>query len=502
LHTNVEVITVNKPPLPNWTFIARSYDILYLNPYDLDDGAKHEPVFDFQATKPVPDTNFMQPPEVNHVPNPGTQTLSTTKNFFTSYDIQRSFQGGVKFGVSDVLGKLFSFTQNLSFKRRSQEIEEEEETHIFNQELVKTYGLRHNTKDKKLTESFRDLVEKIPADNSLQDLVDTFGTHYCREVILGGQATYTLRMERRKYLKMFEMQIDLKRQAEIAFDKVKVNSELSASSGLIEEFVESLKNQTEEIIYSGGMGYRNFDDWKRTIEAAPTPVYLELHPLYDLVNQQYFPDLPEDAIKEKRQALEEQIENYLTTGVNPSQSRIRYGDVLQLSIVTDQATKRYLSSKDHVSYTSTEKENSSTNIVGLRTASWHILPVDQKDMGEIVKVKDKVFLKNTSSDKYLDAQSGRDDEYYPGDGLTRADESHTTKDSVKWTVELAYNIDRDEIVEGDFVKLQTCWKNSDDEYGYLQGEWDPSEVKQRVFSFGNGRRDNGCYWKITKTSRV
>jgi hypothetical protein len=497
LNINAKEITVNKNELNNWVFIGRGYDILKINPLDLDEAASYNMVFDLKATEPTSNGDGLKPPEVLFVPDSGGTYSSDTKEMFSSYDIQNYFKLAASVGVSDPTGALFSFSLSSSFENTARELGEKEQVFTYTKQLVKKYRLQlDDSKQKQVGETFKGLVKKLP--NSASELVEKFGTHYSYEVHYGGQAHYTLIFEREEYATMNDNKINVKSEANGAFEVVKVNASVETANQLNQEFRNKIKNKHEAIDYSGGTILKDFDSWAMTVKDDTAPIYIKLVPLYELVTEEYFKGLPD--IKEKRKKLQDAIDEYIRTGVNPSQSLICYGDELELSIVAERGQKRYLSIKEDAKYTVTKTDMPGISGAQLPKAKWKIIPVNQNDMGNPVKVKDIVLLQTSSSQKYLDAQSGRDDEYYPGDGLTRADESDAQKNSVKWKVELAYDTDRQEIVEGDFVKLKTLWLNSDNEYGYLQGEFDPKEPKQRVFSFGNGRRDNGSNWKITRTS--
>lgn len=496
---NAKDLTVNKNELNNWVFIGRGYDILKMNPRNLIEEVSFRNVFDLKATDdPIPGTNGLtKPPEVLYSPEPGGITASTTEELFSSYDVQQNFKLAANVALSDVTGQLFSFSLSSSFEKENREIGQQEQVKTFTEQRVTFYKLKlDDSKQKQVDPYFISLVENLPG--SVSTLIEEFGTHYASEVSLGGQAYQKLAFNKEEYVTMKDNKINVKSEASMAFKIVKSNTSIETATGLHEEFRNKILNKAEEITYSGGETL-DFNSWSNTVRNSPVPIRVKLVPLYELVNKDYFLTLPD--IEGKYQKLKEQIDQYIQTGVNPSQCRIRYGDELQLSIVAERGEKRYLSIENDVHYTVTKADTPGISGAQLPTAKWQILPVDAKDMGEIVKVGDVVLLKRGSSEKYLDAQSGRDDEYYPGDGLTSADESHAQQEeSVKWKVELAYETDRKEIVEGDFVKFQTLWQNSDNEYGYLQGEFDSKEPKQRVFSFGNGRRDNGSNWKITRTS--
>jgi len=48
--------------LKNWDFVGRGYDILRIDPLDIDAGAKFRMVFDLKANDPVADQSALKPP--------------------------------------------------------------------------------------------------------------------------------------------------------------------------------------------------------------------------------------------------------------------------------------------------------------------------------------------------------------------------------------------------------------------------------------------------------
>jgi endonuclease/exonuclease/phosphatase family metal-dependent hydrolase len=192
---------------------------------------------------------------------------------------------------------------------------------------------------------------------------------------------------------------------------------------------------------------------------------------------------------------------------NPSQLVIRYGDEVEFILFASQGEERYLYYKEAVEdirlYTITKSQEGDISSDGLLKYKWKIVdPTNPNAVGNPVKANDVVALYNIVSKAYLDAKSGRDEQYAPGEGLTFANQNNPQKDSAKWKIEKENQSDGQEVVEGDYLNLQTQWQNDDGECGYLKGETNPQELKQRVFSFGNGSRDTGCSWRVVKQKTI
>jgi hypothetical protein len=127
-----------------------------------------------------------------------------------------------------------------------------------------------------------------------------------------------------------------------------------------------------------------------------------------------------------------------------------------------------------------------------------MFPSNQNDLKNPVKANEVVAIQSIASNNYLDANRERMKTTLEVRGLTLANQNNPQQDSAKWTIVQANKFDREEVVDGDYLKLKTQWKNDDGDKGYLKGEPNFKESKQRVFSFGKGRRENGCYWQVVK----
>jgi len=481
-------------PLKNWDFVGRSYDILRIDPLDIDAGANFRMVFDLQATDPVADQSALKPPEVLHIPDSGGSFDSNTKLIFSSYDLQSFLKIGVTFSISDPVD-LFSFSLSSSYENTTQEIGSNEKVLTFTKMIVQRYKLQlDDAKPQKLDNYFQELVAGLP--NTSETLIAQFGTHYARTVFYGGQAYQKLIFKKEDYTSMEETKINVKAEAKATFEVVKVGGGLETASNVSQEFRNKVENKHEQITYSGGTPSQNFDSWAASVKSDPAPIKLDVVPIYQLLSNNYFP--ADKDIEQKQETLKKKIDEYiLNNGRNPSQSVIHYGDEVEFILVA-QGRPRYLSYKEGIKYTVTEPHDEAVSGSHLPKYRFKIVPSNQNDLKKPVKAKDVVVLQSIASNNYLDAKSGGDKDYAIGEGLTLANQNNPQQDSAKWTIVQANQFDRQEVVDGDYLKLQTKWKNDDGEYGYLKGEPNFKESKQRVFSFGKGGRENGCYWQVVK----
>ncbi|MBD2494884.1 MAC/perforin domain-containing protein [Nostoc sp. FACHB-280] len=495
----LQELTINNiSPLKNWDLISRGYNILEIDPLHLVNSSGLRMVFDLEATIPILDGNGLKPPEVLHIFESSGLLNSTTTVIFSAYDIQKFLHQCINFGVSDPIGELFAYSRSNTYENISQETEYNEKVLIYTKVIINNYKLQlDNTKPKKLNSYFQKLVAEVYHKSSL--LIQEFGTHYAHTVFYGGQAYHQLAFTKEDYISMVGNHINVKTEAQGTFEILKVGNSIENAPNLHHKFREQIADQCSQITYNGGTSFHSFHDWAKSVKTAPVPIKLELVPIYHLLTKEYF---PEDAnIEQKQIYLKNEIDKYIiNNGHNPSQSVIRYGDEIEMSIAA-QGQSRYLCHTDKVKYTKTESDSQCPSSNQLSKYRWKILSTKKEDINQPVRNNDLVVLQSQVTNFYLDAKSGKDETYFPGEGLTFANQDNPQVVSAKWKIEQMNLTERREVVDGDYLRLQTQWQNDDGEYGYLKGETSlctPEEQKERVFSFGKGRHQSGCYWKVNK----
>ncbi|MBD2596568.1 hypothetical protein H6G74_19850 [Nostoc spongiaeforme FACHB-130] len=493
-----ELTTNNISPLKNWDVISRGYNILEIDPLHLVDNSGLRMVFDLEATIPLLDGSGIKSSEFLHISESSGLLDATTAVIFSAYDLQSFLHQNINFNINDSIGELFAYSRSSTYENITQEIEYNEKVVIYTKVSINNYKLQlDKTKARKLNGYFQKLVADIYYKSSL--LLQEFGTHYAYAVFYGGQAYHKLAFTKENFISMLGNHINVKTEAQSTFDVLKFGNSIATASILNQDFRDNIENQYEQINYSSETQFQNFHDWAKSVKTNPTPIKLELVPLYNLLTKKYFPE--DENIEQKQIYLKNQIDKYIiNNGHNPSQSVIRYGDEIEMSIAA-KGQPRYLCYADKVKYAKTESELQCLSGNHLQKYRWKILATKQEDFNQPVRNDDLVVLQSQASNLYLDAKSGRDETYFPGEGLTSANQNNPQLVSAKWKIEQLNLAERREVVDGDYLRLQTQWKNDDGEYGYLKGETSlttAEEQKERVFSFGKGRHQSGCYWKINK----
>jgi len=128
--------------------------------------------------------------------------------------------------------------------------------------------------------------------------------------------------------------------------------------------------------------------------------------------------------------------------------------------------------------------------------TWVVQPAGTAAAGDAVTSGTAVALRHTSpATTYLDAAAGSDGPYTPGDGLTGLVAGPVAH--AQWDLKLVHDRLNKELVNGDYVVLRSHWQGPNGDKGFLLGETDRSDPRQRVCSFG-GQNQVGTVWRINK----
>lgn len=317
--TNIDRTTSKgATPLKNVGFLGRCYDMLKLNPLDLDGSALANAPFDLDKSqqKPVNTGNNVVPVVVDFHPGSGGEYSEEAKLVFTAYDYQSSFKQDVNFevGIPDV----FAFSTNVSYSSFKQDTGSEENlyTYIdFKQELHSlTLDLEYEDQSQlKLRSNFKSAVENLPydKDDGYEDFIKAFGTHFTTYVKFGGRAYLWLKVSNTTYSTLQREGLNVKVGVKGTFKKItgSVGSETTTEDA--KKFEELTQASSTNIKFDGGTVNTNLDEWVRTVENNPAPINMTLKPLYKLFTSKFFPNDPK--IDAKRARMEKFVNNYVQT---------------------------------------------------------------------------------------------------------------------------------------------------------------------------------------------
>ena len=345
--TNMDRTTSDKAtPLKNVGYLGRCYDILKLNPLDLDgpDSALPKSPFDLDQSqqKPVNTGNNLVPVVVNYYPGSGGSYSEEAKLVFTAYDYQSTFKQGVNFevGIPDV----FAFSTSVTYSSFKQETGSEENlyTYIdFKQELhTLTLDLDYQDQSQfKLRSDFKNAVKSLPHDKNdgYQQFIKDFGTHFTTDVKFGGRAYLWLKVSKTTYSTLQQEGLSVKVGVKGTFKKITASAGSETTTEDAKKFEELTNVSSTNIQFDGGTPNPNLNEWVKTVENNPAPININLKPLYKLFTSKFFPDDPN--IDAKRARMEQVVKDYVKTGEEPEQyipqfklplPPLKYNTVVQL----------------------------------------------------------------------------------------------------------------------------------------------------------------------------
>jgi len=120
------------PFLPNWDYLQRGYDVIYIDPTTLAEVDKRasdcrislwvrQYVFDMQPSVPLArDSNYSMPPECDSSFPYTFQSQSTTDIIQVSSDIAEATSSSISFSASDPTGQLWSCSGSSATAARRQ----------------------------------------------------------------------------------------------------------------------------------------------------------------------------------------------------------------------------------------------------------------------------------------------------------------------------------------------------------------------------------------------
>lgn len=491
--------------LPNWDFVGRCYDILNVDPFNIEAGTKPCMAFDFPKDKKthelkleyIPDKRFMKPLHTVYTPATGGTSDTNTVSLSSSYDFKSFTKTGGSVSASDPTGDLYSASLSASYEQTRQATQSNNQVVTYASYTVNSYHLKVGEDDDApdLSAGLMKAVNQLSQGSDYRKFVETFGTHYASNILFGGQAHQRIVLQEQDYSSFLEEGLDVEEQAAMTFDIAKVSQKGSSTDKRSKKFVSATRSSTENIVYTGGYPQQMFDMWSMSVKDMPGPIQVELRPIYELLTADRFPD--DHAIDTKRKALQDATEEYLrNNGEDVQKAVLKYGDTVSLQLVGTGAQDRYLSGGDpHYTHTLPAPKSGTLDT----TMRWVLVKATDPDLKDEVKVGDIIALCNASTGKFLDAQAGSDgSHYYEGDGLTEDKASDPSQATAQWQLILADARTRidNEMVDGDFVRFKSLWQDPDGEFGYLQGESDYRDPGQRVYSFG--KPPGGTNWRVAR----
>ena len=221
----------------------------------------------------------------------------------------------------------------------------------------------------------------------------------------------------------------------------------------------------------------------------PGPVTVTFEPLYALLTPARF---PQDAqVAQRQAALRQATDSYLSTGrYDARQEALRSGDRIVLAAVAGAGNLCLKASDGYASASVPARPPAPESL-------WVVVSAADPASTAELQTTAPVALRNVGRGAYLDAQSGSDETYSVGDGLTAVNATTPKADSAQWTAQLVSAKGRSQLVDGDYVQLLRRWRDADGKVGYLLCDAQANAREQEVFSFGRSGQ-KGTVWRINR----
>lgn len=496
--------------LHNWDFVGRCYDALKVDPLDIETGDKFPMAFEIKKFDNTRDGRFKKPACTDHIPSTGGGYQQNTKSVSSSYDFHSFIQQDGSLTVSDPTGALYSATLSASFKETRDTTQEGTAVVTYTSMTVRCYQLQLKSKLElkskpgllKLDPVLDAAVGSLPASDgadAFASFIDQFGTHYAHRVLFGGRAHQRITIAKSDYSSFLEAGLDVQAEAKATFDVASGQVKGGSSSVQRQKFVNATKNSTESIVFAGAYAQLalGIDTWASAVHDDPAPIQVELHPLSELLTQDFFPH--DSLIAAKQQRLSDAIDGYLASkGDDVRKAVLHYGDEVVLCLGAG-SPQRYLSAADP-RYTRTAIAAHAKHPAQDAALCWVLVNADNPSSTDAISNGDVVALKSSAAG-YLDAQAGSDHTYALGDGLTAPTGKGPAATETRWKIVLADTRPRSGLVDGDYVRFQSQWQDPDGDLGYLVGETNRNEAAQRVCAFGDAKPPRASIWRLSRETR-
>lgn len=221
-----------------------------------------------------------------------------------------------------------------------------EERLIYNLSLDMTWRDRKTGKKKrqKLDFNFRELVDNLPVPASFpkvnssmmrkgkplpsqlkkiraqyQEIIDKYGTHFIANTDFGGKFVSSTKITKRSYETTRMRAVDFKADVRAKIKAVDIGANVAFDYG--DKNVTGTKGETLSTNkYVQGGGGKTFDEWDRTVEKTPAPVYVHLSPTYTILDEKFWPK--DSKIDKKREILKIITDQYLVDNyIKPTKSK-------------------------------------------------------------------------------------------------------------------------------------------------------------------------------------
>ena len=337
--------------IPNQDYLGRCYDIVTLDPLNLAISAKYKNALDVQAAdNKIVDTRdgkWSIPVWAEHKGIFAFDWEATTGTISSSYEFRDEFKRSVKADAG--VDGMFEFSASASTSAITSGTETRKQTFVFARAFRATHGLEAKLghASLELTDYFRADVEALPVDGfpvvraAYEKFIETYGTHFTTEIVLGGLAFQRTRGSSSRYLSSQEKQSELQSQGKLTIDALKGGASVEEATKKTATIDKQNELERTDVSFRGGMGDPKAIDtsWIASLDDKPVPIQASLEKLSSLLTERFFPQ--DSAIGEKRVLLDLATRGWIVAKGEPACDKrpLQYGEPLVLCMRTNDGTQ-------------------------------------------------------------------------------------------------------------------------------------------------------------------
>jgi hypothetical protein len=318
-------------------YLGKCYDVVTLDPLDMGGSAKETNALRLTVGS-EDDGKLPAGVTVNSVYN--TDATASKSVLFNSYDFIKEFSSSMS--VNAGLPGMFELSGSVSAKEFTQASGSRKQAFAYATIRVQNHKVAVDLDQVSptcLDRSFAAGVGTLPAEWATKEqkaaytkFIQKFGTHFTRKVSLGGFAYSRVSKEETQIGAKTESESEFTAKASLEVAGFESGASLANTRKEISQRDQTNKIHRESIVFRGGIGtsHEIKDDWSSGLDERPAPISLdaELQRLSVLLTAYFFEG--DAAIDQKRNALDQAINDYLVSKGQLFDGRMHDGDDLSL----------------------------------------------------------------------------------------------------------------------------------------------------------------------------
>jgi hypothetical protein len=377
--------------IPNIDFLGKCYDVVAVNPLNLGGSSKNQNAVDVDASgekvQVTPDGSWTIPIGVNHTAPFSMSYESQSSVISSAYDFQQEFKKSVE--VEAGVEGAFEFSGSASVTDIERETQTRQNSFVYSRAYQEDHQLALDLLNEKaplsVTSPFRDAVDALdarPSEESdwidqYRSILSRFGTHFTKEIVLGGLAFQRTKGSSKTYLKSRSTEEDFKAKAGVEIEKVKLGLSGAAARTEADKVDAQFALERTMLEFRGGLGDPKEINsaWIESLRERPTIVKASLEPLGSLLISRLFPNETQAILDIKRMRLELATRSWILEKGSPGciTPPLCYGEPLIFTF-GDQSTSAALS--DNAGTNLLFERNRPETALGLASAAVCLESVD------------------------------------------------------------------------------------------------------------------------------